>query len=185
MVQDDLDGYSSTDVCEATGLRRTTLDAWLLRRYLDLSPGPGTGQERRFTVDEVILIALAAELTKLGVTVRAAAHAANILPRLAADGHRPPIMEGGWVLVISPSSAPPGVDAPELSPLAIFKPKTLTALRKVIRENHKDPAAVVIADVSEIARRTIDRLKDAVPRKKGRPRKGLGNSTAAPTGPNE
>jgi hypothetical protein len=186
MVQDDLEGYSSTDVCEATGLRRTTLDAWLLRRYLDLSPGPGTGQERRFTIDEVVLIAITADLTKLGLTVGAAAHAANMLPGLAADGHRPPVYdEDGWTLVIGPSPAPAGIDAPTLSPLAIIKLVKPGDLQLYVQMDLGNTPAVVTADISVIARRTADRLKDAVRKKKGRPRKGGGVSTGAPTGPTE
>jgi hypothetical protein len=141
-------------------------------RYLDLSPGPGTGQERRFTIDEVVLIAITADLTKLGLTVGAAAHAANMLPGLAADGHRPPVYdEDGWTLVIGPSPAPAGIDAPTLSPLAIIKLVKPGDLQLYVQMDLGNAPAVVTADISVIARRTADRLKDAVPKKKGRPRK--------------
>jgi hypothetical protein len=170
-VTSDRDGYTASEVCEAVGLRRTTLDVWLLRRYLKLSDGLGTGHQRRFTATEVILIATTAELTKLGLTVGAAAHAANIITRLADDGHSPQLLDGGWRLVIAPSLAPAGIEAPSLSPVSLIRPKTLTAMQRYIREKMGNPTSVVITDITAIAHRVFDRLKNTAPQKKGRPRK--------------
>ncbi len=169
-MDEDHERYSSAEVCDATGLRRTTLEAWILRRYLDLSSGPGTGRERRFTLDEVILIAVTAELTRLGLTVGAAAYAAGMLPRLMVDGHELKLHEEGWLLVLAPSLAPVGVDTTK-RPIDLIKPHSLADLRQFIREKHNNPAAVLIADVSAIRKRTVDRLAVAIPKAKGRPRK--------------
>ena len=117
------------------------------------------GRERRFSANEAILIAIAAELTKLGLSITAAARAVEFLNG-GADGRWPRVQhEAGWLLVTGPSSAPAGVDAPSLIPAALVRSKTLAGLRRYIRERLGDPAAVVIADVSVIARRTLERLE--------------------------
>lgn len=164
--------YSSTEICEAIRLPRTTLDAWLLRRYIDLPPGPGTGRTRKFTSDEVVIIAVTAELTKLSLNIKAAAHAAGLLARAPDGASRPRLLEeDGWTLIVAPSPAPAGIDAPELSPLALIRAKTLTGLLRYVQSALGNPASVVIVDVSQIARRTIAGLERGEQRKKGRPLK--------------
>jgi DNA-binding transcriptional MerR regulator len=123
------------------------------------------GRERRFSANEAILIAIAAELTKLGLSIAVAARVVDLLNGDDPDGFWPRVQhEDGWLLIIAPSPAPAGVDAPSLMPAALFRPKTpelesLAELRQQIREKLRDPASVVIADVSVIARRTLRRLE--------------------------
>jgi hypothetical protein len=166
------EGYSSNQVCDATGLRRTMLDAWVLRRYLPLSDGPGTGKERRFTLSEAIMVATTFELTRLGLSVADAAHSAFVLDRFAADGFKPPIQEDGWVLIVGPTprSKPVEIVAPTTRRLGVLRAKSFAALHRYIREEFGDPHAVVIADLSRIARDTAEHLGASAPSKKGRPK---------------
>lgn len=172
MVGEAGESYSSNQICDATGLRRTTLDAWILRRYLKLGLGPGTGRERRFSFEEVILIAVAAELSRLGLTASAATTAANRMLNSESYWQRALQESEGWTLVVAPSSAPPGIEAPSLSPFALVKAATPAKLRQVIRSGLKNPASVVLADVSTIVRQTRDAIGFAsMSPPKGRPRK--------------
>jgi hypothetical protein len=62
--------YGSAEVCRVVGVARPTFDAWLLRGYLPLRNGPGTGRQREFSLLDAVRIAAVAQLTYLGVTVR-------------------------------------------------------------------------------------------------------------------
>jgi hypothetical protein len=167
------DGYSSNEICDATGLRRTTLDAWVLRRYLNLSEGPGTGRERRFSFDEVVMIAIAAELTRLGLSVGIAAHAANYIDRLAADGKHVPIDKKRCLLIVRqpPRTKPIEIEAPSLMGLAVVWPATSERLAKILDRELSDSAAVVVVDISATVRRAMARIGTAQPKRKGRPKK--------------
>ena len=155
----DEESYGPAEVSVAAGVPRPTLHSWIARKYLPLSPGPGMGRERRFTLDEVVMVAITAELSRLGLSVGAAAHAADLRSRLIADGHEPPIHEPGWTLVITPAAAPAGVDSSTMRPLGLIKVKNLTALRKRLKGEYGNPASVVLVDISAIAKRTLERLK--------------------------
>lgn len=65
--------FSVTEVCTALSLPRTSFDAWNLRGHLRLSKGPGTGHTRRLTFDQVVRVAIIAELTRNGIGSGAAA----------------------------------------------------------------------------------------------------------------
>jgi hypothetical protein len=173
MTGDERDGYSSNEICDATGLRRTTLDAWVLRRYLNLSEGPGTGRERRFSFDEVVMISIAAELARLGLSVGIAAHAANYINRLAAEGKQVPIDKERCLLIVRqpPLSKPIEIEAPTLMGLAIVWPETSERLVEVLDRELSGSFAVAVVDISATVRRAMERIKTAQPKRKGRPKK--------------
>jgi len=66
------DAFSTTEVCAVLQMPRTTLDAWMLRGYLDLPPGPGTGRSRRLTETEVVRFAVMYRLTIIGIPAQSA-----------------------------------------------------------------------------------------------------------------
>jgi hypothetical protein len=155
----DVKTYGPQEVCDAAGVSRATFHSWVARKYLPLPPGPGMGRERRFSASEAILVAVAAELTKLGLSIGVAARVVDFLLNRDSAGFWPRVQhEDGWMLFIAPSPAPVGVEAPSLMPAALFRPKTPEGFRE-IRESLGDPAAAVLADVSVIARRTLERLE--------------------------
>jgi hypothetical protein len=154
----DDETFGPEQVGRAAGMSRATLHSWIARKYLPLPPGPGMGRERRFTLAEAIVVAVTAELTKLGLSVGSASHAAAELAPLHAEGKRPRISDPPWRLVISPSSAPAGVEAPEWSRVKLLPPMTPIELDDYMREQPGDPAAFVIVDTSRIAQRTMERL---------------------------
>ena len=47
-----------------------TLHSWVLRRVLPIKAGPGTGKRRMWSGEEVFLVAIAFELTKLGLPMQ-------------------------------------------------------------------------------------------------------------------
>jgi hypothetical protein len=65
--------FTSTQVCVAARMSRGTFDAWLLRRYLSIPPGPGTGKVRKLSLVNAIRIAIVAELCRQGFPVSKAA----------------------------------------------------------------------------------------------------------------
>jgi hypothetical protein len=65
--------FTSAEVCVAARVSRGTFDAWLLRRYLPLPPGPGTGRVRKFSFVDVVRVAVVAELNRQGFSVSKAA----------------------------------------------------------------------------------------------------------------
>ncbi len=154
--------YSSAAVCQAAGLSRATFDAWLLRHYLPLPPGPGTGRERRFSANEAILVAIAAQLTKSRLSITAAGHAVEFLNG-DTDGLWPRAQfEANWLLVIAQSSAPAKVDAPTSSiHAALVRLESLLDLERTIED--WDFSVMVIVKVSTIARRTLNRLAAPAP----------------------
>jgi hypothetical protein len=164
--------YSSNEVCAATGLRRTTLDAWVLRRYLDLSEGPGTGRERRFTFDEFVVIVIAAELTRLGLSVGVAAHAANYLRRLAAEGKHVPIEDERCLLFVRqpPVTKPIEIEAPSLMGVLVTWPKTTERLKDILDKELGDSPAVAVVDISTAVKRARASIETAKSKPKGRPK---------------
>lgn len=60
------------EVAEAIGVPRPALHAWLLRGHV-VVPSEGQGRARRFSFDAVVELAMIAELTRLGMTISAAA----------------------------------------------------------------------------------------------------------------
>jgi hypothetical protein len=78
--------YGPAEVAIAAGIPRGTFHSQLAR---SLTPGPGQGQSRRFTLVEAIRIAATAQLGRLGVPVAtASACCASISARDYADGAR-------------------------------------------------------------------------------------------------
>lgn len=67
--------FKLSEVANATGVDPRTLTNWLDRRIVEV-PAYGSGSQRRFSRDDVVRVALIAELTRLGVSVSEAAHAA-------------------------------------------------------------------------------------------------------------
>lgn len=157
--------YSSAAVCQAADLSRPTFDAWLLRRILPLPPGPGTGRERRFSANEAVLVAVAAQLTKTRLSITAAAHAVEFL-NSGAGGLWPRVLhEPGWLLVTGRFSEMVGTDAPSDSIHAVLiRKENLLDLEGTI-EGWGSLTVMVIANVSEIARRTLKRLAAEPPQR--------------------
>jgi DNA-binding transcriptional MerR regulator len=71
-------GFSMFRLCDAArvaGIEARQLSNWLDRRLIDI-PALGSGSYRNFSRDDVVRVALTAELTRLGVQVSEAAKAA-------------------------------------------------------------------------------------------------------------
>jgi hypothetical protein len=63
--------FSSGDVCVVTGASYRRVDFWLTSGYIPAAlRHPGSGQARQFTFDEVLAIAVMAELVQAGVNPR-------------------------------------------------------------------------------------------------------------------
>jgi hypothetical protein len=65
--------FTSTQVCLAARMSRGTFHAWIMRRYLSVPPGPGTGKVRKFSLVDAVRIAIVAELCRQGFSVSKAA----------------------------------------------------------------------------------------------------------------
>lgn len=67
--------FKLSEVASAAGVEVRTLTGWLDRRIVDV-PAFGSGNNRRFSRDDAIRVALIADLTKVGVSISEAAKAA-------------------------------------------------------------------------------------------------------------
>ena len=69
-----MSGYTSTKVCEVTGVTYRQLDTWIRNGVVEVSgdPTPGNGYSREFTPSQVARISLLARLRRLGLSLAAA-----------------------------------------------------------------------------------------------------------------
>ena len=68
----DEETYSATEVVAALDISRPAFDSWVLRGYLGLERGPGTGRARRLTFEEVVRVAALYALVRNGITAQKA-----------------------------------------------------------------------------------------------------------------
>lgn len=146
--------FSSAEVCLAVGLPRPTFDAWMLRGYMSLPPGPGTGRARRFSVTNAVRLAVTAELSRLGVSVSAAARAAQMIwEPFEADGRRV-----GLLLTKSPApKGHEGLSGPAVMKLT-FRTLDDVMFHVALRHGSTTPGFTVL-DVTDIAERTVRALE--------------------------
>ena len=156
-------------VYAAAGIHPGVAHSWIARHLVPLGPGPGMGRERQFSFMDAVLLATIVELTRLGLTVSTASHAAASLvrnrdwtERALADAN------GLWTLVLERSPAPGGVEAPGLSPIAFFRADDAEGRDAWMRKQYPADASIVRVCVSAIAERMIARLANAAPTPRGR-----------------
>ena len=67
-------GFTSTEVLAASGISYRQLDYWATQRWIRASIDSGTGQGsiRRYSLQDVVVIATIAELVKLGIPAQSA-----------------------------------------------------------------------------------------------------------------
>lgn len=153
------EAFSSAQVCRASGLSRGTFDAWMLRRYMPVEPGPGTGRVREFSILDAVRIALAAELTRLGVSVSIASRMSGFVQ----DRHLTPLNKKGWVLLLASSSSVHSKDAENRGPgHTLIKFDGLADIQRALHgmTPGTSPASFVMVDVTAVADRTRAALAD-------------------------
>ena len=149
--------WGPAEVYAAAGVPRGVAHSWIARQLIPLPPGPGMGKERRFSFLDAMCVAVVAELTKLGFVVGSASYAAGMLVRSGDSGIRS-LNEEGWTLVIAPSLAPAGTEAPRMSAMSLVKAESPEDMRKFIEAEYSKFTSLVLVDVSGIARRMRERL---------------------------
>jgi hypothetical protein len=142
--------YNSAEVCAAAGVPRVTFNAWLLRKYLPLPPGPGTGRSRQYSMLDAVRIAVVADLNRLGINVGVAAK----LSGLVAE----PLLDKRKFLVLAPSTQPLGDEAVRAPPATIVHSVSLSGVEEKVALSFSDPASLVTVDISAVARRVASRL---------------------------
>jgi hypothetical protein len=158
MAQDDRRSYSSADVCRAVGLPRPTFDAWLLRQYLPLPEGPGTGRARTYSLLDAVRIAAAYELTRIGISVGFAGRAIGNISDSSLD---PPDGHRTALVLASPPSPRDGGD--RKGPTVVVCPfKGMADIEFRLRHNFVGgpPVGFTMIDVTAIADRTQAELED-------------------------
>jgi hypothetical protein len=146
------EGYTATAVCAAVGVPRTSFDAWVLRGYLPLMPGPGTGRARALTLLDAIRFAAMGQLTRLGIPVAAAGKAArNIEPRMI----KAPRRGQRWMMVLGPARSEEAT-----GPLLIGACKGLADVEHLAGSHLPDLTTFVVMDISTIAERITSALEN-------------------------
>jgi hypothetical protein len=150
------DGYSSSAVCAAIDVPRTTFDAWVLRGYLHLSPGPGTGRARMLTALDAVRLATVAQLNRLGITISVAGRASR---RVEAHMLAPTDDDRKWMLILAPAKGP-AVDNDDAHPGSTIAGqfKNLSDVEFATNLHFSDPAAFIVVDITRITERTIAAL---------------------------
>jgi hypothetical protein len=148
------EGFSATDVCGAIGLPRTSFDAWLLRRYIPLAPGPGTGRARSLTLLDAIRIGVMAQLTRLGVSAGAAGKAARVIE---ARMLKAPRSGGRWTMIVGPARSE---ESTNVGQVLIGQFKGLADAEHAARVRLSDPMAFVMVDISAITERITAALEN-------------------------
>jgi hypothetical protein len=152
------EGYSSSAVCEALGLPRTTFDAWMLRGYLPLPAGPGTGRARALSLLDAVRIGTIAQLHRLGIPLSLAGGATRLVQEHVLKPHR---HDAKWMMVIAPTSAQLASDTEtqlegggmQLGPKLVGPYSSPVELADHVRELLFDPMAYVVVDLTAIVRR--------------------------------
>jgi hypothetical protein len=78
--------FGSAEVARAAGLKRNTLDTWLMRHYLPLPAGRGTGRARTYNLLDAVRASAMVHLTSIGVTPARAGHATTAIRRVPMPG---------------------------------------------------------------------------------------------------
>jgi hypothetical protein len=153
MLEDNPRSYSSAEVCRAAGLPRPTFDAWLLRRYLPLPLGPGTGRSRTYSLLDAVRISVVFELNRLGINVGTAGRFAGLIVDRSID----PAAERRTGLILAPSAGPREEDAEQRGPGAVvFQFKGWREIEFTLRMHFigGPPVGFVMLDITAIADRT-------------------------------
>jgi hypothetical protein len=80
--------YGSADIARACGLKRPTLDQWLLAKYIPLEPGRGTGNARRYSALDALRVAALSHMTFLGMLPSRASSYVAAIKRMPDPGDR-------------------------------------------------------------------------------------------------
>ena len=108
-------GYTAAQLCRAARISRVTYDQWRARGFIaSAQPPRGSGHPQRYSFEEVLQAAVLAALVALGISVREAKRASEILPATAPDR--------GYLLLTVAADGTPGA-------MVVPKRKVLTKLR--------------------------------------------------------
>lgn len=157
--------FGSGEVALAAGIPRATFDAWLLRKYLPLPPGPGTGRSRRYSLLDATRIAVAAELSRLSIAASIAAAASSQIDTtmIEPDQGRP-----RTALILVPWPATQGSKLPSRAPMVFVAPfRTLADIGERLGASGAADGSVkafVMVDVTAIAMTTKTILEDPLTR---------------------
>lgn len=80
--------YGSAEIARACGLKRPTLDQWLLAKYIPLEPGRGTGNARRYSSLDALRIGALAHMVFLGMLPSRASSYVAAIKRMPAPGDK-------------------------------------------------------------------------------------------------
>jgi len=146
--------FTSAEICLAADVARGTFDAWLLRRYLPVPIGPGTGKVRKFSVLDAIRIAVVAEMNRLGIPVSSAADFCVHVQNDYADVRT--------VMILGPPrKGPTGRRTTDHPTMDIVPLETVRDLDGLLgRGADGQMRGLVIIDLSRIAADTIALLTD-------------------------
>lgn len=159
MSEGDGREYNSAEVCAAAGLSRSTFDAWLLRNYIPLKPGPGTGRSRTYSLLDATRIAVVAELTRIGISVGTAGRVASNLTDQEID----PTLERRNALVLASSPGPVAGKEDRKGPAWTISPfRTMADIEHMLRFRFAggSPVGFLMLDVTAIAARTLAALEN-------------------------
>jgi hypothetical protein len=157
MLEDHARIYSSAEVCRAVGLSRRTFDAWLLRQYLPLPPGPGTGRLRTYSLLDAVRISVVYELSRLGINAGTAARFSGLI----ADSSIAPATTRRTALILVPGLGQDGAE-PRAPAVAVYRFESWKDIESALRKDFVDgpPAGFVMLDVTTIVDRTRAALND-------------------------
>jgi hypothetical protein len=157
------EGYSSSAVCVALGLPRTTFDAWMLRGYLPLPAGPGTGRARALSLLDAARIGTIVQLNRLGIPLSLAGGATRLVEERVLKPYQPGTK---WMMAIAPGSAQPASDTEtqrkgdivRLGPKLVGPYSSLDELGRSVKELLFDPDTYVVVDLTAIVHRVESSL---------------------------
>jgi hypothetical protein len=139
-------------VCAAADVPRPTLHSWVSRRYLPLSPGPGMGRERQFTILDVVRIGVVSELTRLGISIGVAANAASQVGERELSGRR-------FALVLVPTAEDSAkAEGVRNVPMGVADFTSFAHVADFVNLRFASPATFAMVDISAVAKRVTSRL---------------------------
>ncbi len=153
--------YSTAEVSAAAGLNRMLLDAWLLRKYLPLPPGPGTGRSRRYSRLDAVRIAVVGELVRLGLGISVAAQAAEFIDAATPEEQKLSLDEPGWMFVLVPPATPQD-ERLWPHPFILTRCETLNDLHDFLQAKVGTLMSFVFLDATRVAQQVTERLNAAV-----------------------
>jgi len=147
--EDEQRTYTSAEVCRAVGLPRSTFDAWLLRQFLPLPLGPGTGRSRSYSLLDAVRIAVVAELTKQGISVGIAGRLCGLILKPFSDPRTA-------LLLASTATTREAYQAGRCPAAAIVQFTSFDQIARTLRFGFVNgaPATFTMMDVRAIADRT-------------------------------